>query len=74
VNGADLEGGMAETGFWKNRLAQKSMIADGDDAGMRYPASEKLEINPAVEDRHRACGSGTLEQPRCLNARLSIAG
>jgi transposase-like protein len=36
----------------ENRLLKKSMIGDGEDRGMRYPASEKLEIIRTVEGSH----------------------
>ena len=36
----------------ENRLLKKSMIADGEDEDMRYPASEKLEIIRLVEQSH----------------------
>jgi transposase len=36
----------------ENRLLKKSMIADGDERRMRYPASEKLEIIRIVEQSH----------------------
>ena len=36
----------------ENRLLKKSMIGDGGDDDMRYPASEKLEIIRLVEQSH----------------------
>jgi putative transposase len=36
----------------ENRLLKKSMIGDGEDERMRYPASEKLEIIRTVEASH----------------------
>ena len=36
----------------ENRLLKKSMIGDGGDDRMRYPASEKLEIIRLVEQSH----------------------
>ena len=36
----------------ENRLLKKSMIGDGGDGGMRYPASEKAEIIRLVEQSH----------------------
>ena len=43
------------------RLLKKSMIADGGDRGMRYPASEKVEIIRLVEQSSLSARK-TLEQ------------
>ena len=42
----------------ENRLLKKSMIADGGDERMRYPASEKLEIIRLVERSHTSQSGG----------------
>ena len=42
---------MAET-LLENRLLKKSMLGDGGDQGMKYPASEKIEVIRLVERSH----------------------
>ena len=42
---------LAET-LLENRLLKKSVLGDGEGRGMRYPASEKLEIIRLVEQSH----------------------
>ena len=54
------------------RILKKSMIADGGRRGMRYPASEKIEIIRIVEQSPLSARR-TLDQSGC-HGRRSIAG
>ena len=63
----------------ENRLLKKSMIADGEarsERGMRYPASEKLEIIRLVEQSHLPVAarwrSSASRGPRFTDGAISI--